>query len=248
MVTYKTPAEIAIMRQAGRIVAQAHQAVAAAIRPGVTTAELDRVAEAVIRKAGAVPSFKGYHGYPGNVCTSINDQVVHGIPGPRRLVEGDVVSVDIGAFFEGFHGDSAWTYPVGAISPEAERLLAVTQEALYRGIAQAVAGNRLSDISFAIQSHVEAQGFSVVRDFVGHGIGRRMHEEPQVPNYGAAGRGIRLRPGLTLAIEPMVNAGGPDVRILDDQWTVVTADGSLSAHFEHTVAVTADGPEILTLP
>lgn len=248
MIQLKSAAELSRMREAGRVVAKAHEAVRRALQPGMTTLELDAVAENVIRQAGAVPSFKGYLGYPGNVCVSINEQVVHGIPGSIELQDGDIVSVDIGAVLDGFHGDSAWTYAVGSISPEAERLLAVTEAVLFKGIDQARPGNRLSDISHAVQVHAESQGYAVVKEFVGHGIGRRMHEEPQLPNFGPPGHGIRLKPGLVLAIEPMVNAGGADVVILDDQWTVVTKDGSLSAHFEHTVAVTENGPEILTLP
>lgn len=247
MIILKSDAEIQKMRRAGAIVARAHQLVAAAIEPGVTTQELDRIVAGFFKAEGVKSSFLGYQGYPAHICTSVNEQVVHGIPDDRRLQEGDIVSVDIGAIVDGYHGDSAWTYPVGSVSPEAERLLRVTEEALYKGIEKAVDGGRLSDISHAVQRHVEAAGFSVVQEFVGHGIGRNMHEAPQIPNFGPPGRGPRLRVGMTLAIEPMVNAKGPEVQILGDGWTVVTRDGSLSAHFEHSVAITAAGPLILTV-
>lgn len=246
MIYRKSERELQYMREAGRIVALTLQELEKAIKPGVTTKELDSLAEEFIRRQGARPAFKGLYGFPASICTSVNEEVVHGIPGPRRLREGDIISIDVGTEVEGYHGDGAWTFPVGEISEEAARLLEVTREALYRGIEKAVAGNRLSDISHAIQTYVESHGFSVVRDFVGHGIGRRMHEEPQVPNFGPPGRGPRLEEGMTLAIEPMVNAGTGAVRRLDDGWTVVTRDGGLSAHFEHTVAITAAGPEILT--
>ncbi|HHW13919.1 MAG TPA: type I methionyl aminopeptidase, partial [Firmicutes bacterium] len=216
------------------------------VAPGVTTGELDRFAEEFFRSRGAVPAFKGYNGFPASICTSVNEQVVHGIPGSRVLQAGDIISIDAGAIVDGFYGDSAATFPVGEVDAEAERLLAATREALARGIAQARVGNRLSDISHAVQAWVEAQGFSVVREYVGHGIGRAMHEAPAIPNYGPPGRGPRLKAGMVLAIEPMVNAGGYEVATEDDQWTVVTVDGRLSAHFEHTVAVTGDGPLILT--
>lgn len=235
------------MRKAGRVVAQAHELVRERLRPGVTTADIDRWVEEFLQRQGATPAFRGYHGFPACTCTSVNDEVVHGIPGSRVLHEGDIVAVDIGAFVDGFCGDMAWTYPVGEISELAQKLLRVTEESLTKAIEQAVAGNRLSDIGHAVQSHVEAAGFSVVKSFVGHGIGRAMHEAPQVPNFGRPGRGPRLREGMTLAIEPMVNAGGEDVRILEDDWTAVTVDGSLSAHFEHTVAVREGQAEILTL-
>lgn len=234
------------MREAGRLVARTHAVVQAAIRPGITTASLDALAEEYIRNHGALSAFKGYNGYPSNICVSINEEVVHGIPGSRTLKEGDIVSIDIGAVVDGFYGDMARTYPVGEVSAEAEQLIAVTKEALAKGVAAAVAGNRLSDIGHAVQSYVEAHNLSVVRDFVGHGIGRSMHEAPQIPNFGRPGRGPRLKPGMVLAIEPMVNIGGWEVIVLSDNWTVVTADGSLSAHFEDTVAVTEDGPLILT--
>lgn len=234
------------MRVAGQVTARALAGVAAAIRPGVTTAELDRIAEEAIRKEGGVPAFKGYRGFPGSVCLSVNDVVVHGIPGDQVLHEGDILSVDIGAVVDGYYGDMARTYPVGQISDEAQHLLTVTWEALQRGIAAARPGGRLGDISAAVQRYVESHGYSVVREFVGHGIGRKMHEDPPVPNYGVAGRGPRLQPGMALAIEPMVNIGRPDVRILPDGWTTVTADHSLSAHFENTIVITETGVEILT--
>lgn len=246
MIILKSAAEIAAMRRAGRIVAECHARLREWVVPGVTTQELDEKVEALIVSRGGVPSFKGYRGYPAATCISVNEQVVHGIPGPRRLQEGDIVGIDIGVMLDGFHGDAAYTYPVGKIDEEAQRLLKVTEEALYKGISAMRVGGRLSDISHAIQSHVEAAGFSVVRQFVGHGIGRQMHEDPQVPNFGPPGRGVRLRPGLTLAIEPMVNAGSYEVKVLDDGWTVVTVDGKPSAHFEHTVALTEDGVEVLT--
>ncbi|MGE5587125.1 MAG: type I methionyl aminopeptidase [Clostridia bacterium] len=247
MVIRKTPAEIASMRKAGRVLAGLLKELAGLIRPGLTTGEIDRFAEDYIRSCGAVPSFKGLYGYPASACVSVNDEVVHGIPGSRRLRDGDIVSVDVGAMVDGFHGDSAVTFPVGDVSNEAMRLLRVTEESLYQGIQQARPGKRVIDISRAIQEHVESHGFSVVRALAGHGIGRSVHEEPRVPNFVVRNDpGPELRSGATLAIEPMVNAGGFDVLTLDDNWTVVTRDGSLSAHFEHTVAVTSDGPEILT--
>jgi len=214
----------------------------------VTTSELDRLAEEFIRSQGGRPSFKGYRGFPASICSSVNDQVVHGIPGPRELKDGDIVGIDVGVELEGYHGDAAWTFPVGEVSDEAKRLLQVTREALAMGIAQARPGGRIGDISHAVQSHVEAAGFSVVRELVGHGIGREMHEEPQVPNYGPPGRGPRLMVGQVLAIEPMVNIGGAEVVTGSDGWTIATRDGSLSAHFEHTVAVGATGPVILSDP
>lgn len=234
------------MRDAGKIVARTLDEIKQAVCPGVTTQELDDIAEKLIARQGAIPAFKGYHGFPACICASVNEEVVHGIPGLRKLKDGDIISIDVGAVINGYYGDSALTLPVGSVSAEAARLLEVTEESLYKGIEQAKDGNRLSDISHAVQSHVEAQGFSVVRDYVGHGIGSSMHEEPQVPNFGRPGRGPRLRPGMTLAIEPMVNTGGYEVRTLLDNWTVVTKDSSLSAHFEHTIAITDTGPEILT--
>jgi methionyl aminopeptidase len=235
------------MREAGRLVGEVLTELAAKVTPGVTTAELDELAEKRIRQAGAVPAFKGYHGYPATICASVNQEVIHGIPSGRRMLnEGDVVSIDVGASLDGYYGDSAITLPVGQVSEEAATLLRVTEEALYKAIERVKVGGRVSDIGHAVQQHVEAYGFSVVREFVGHGIGQKMHEEPQVPNYGEPGRGPRLAEGMVLAIEPMVNAGKPAVKVLADGWTAVTRDGSLSAHFEHTVAVTAQGPRILT--
>ncbi|TAJ24462.1 MAG: type I methionyl aminopeptidase [Nitrospirae bacterium] len=247
MIILKTPEEIEIMAQASKIVAETLQGLKREIRPGVTTDELDRFAEDFIRARGGIPAFKGYRSYPKTLCVSVNDQVVHGIPSKRVLKEGDIVGLDLGAIVGGFYGDAAVTVPVGKVSPKVMELLRVTEESLYAGIAQAVVGNRLSDISHAVQRHAEAAGLSVVTDFVGHGIGRQLHEEPQVPNYGKPGQGPRLQVGMVLAIEPMVNMGDSGVRILDDQWTAVTKDGSLSAHFEHTIAIQASGPpKILT--
>jgi len=243
----RSAAELDRMREAGRLVGEVLAALAAHVAPGVTTADLDRMAEKRIAQAGATAAFKGYHGYPATICTSINDEVIHGIPSGRRVLnEGDVISLDVGASLDGYYGDSAITLPVGQVSEAAATLLRVTEEALYKAIEQTRPGGRVSDIGHAVQRHVEAYGFSVVREFVGHGIGQRMHEEPQVPNYGDPGRGPRLSEGMVLAIEPMVNAGKAAVRVLADGWTAVTKDGSLSAHFEHTVAVTAEGPRILT--
>jgi len=247
MIILKTPDEIEVMARASKLVAETLQALKREVRPGVTTDELDRIAEEFIRTRGGVPAFKGYRNYPKTLCASVNDQVVHGIPSKRVLKEGDIIGLDLGAIVEGFYGDAAVTVPVGAIDPRVAELLRVTEEALYKGIEQAVVGNRLSDISCAVQCHAEAAGFSVVTDFVGHGIGRQLHEEPQVPNHGKPGQGPRLLVGMVLAIEPMVNVGASGVRILDDQWTAVTNDGSLSAHFEHTIAIRASGPpRILT--
>ena len=235
------------MREVGRLVGEVLTELAAHVAPGVTTADLDELAEKRIRKAGGTPAFKGYHGYPATICASINDEVIHGIPSGRRVLnEGDVISIDVGASLGGYFGDSAITLAVGQVSEEAATLLRVTDESLYKAVAAVKPGGRVSDIGHAVQRHVEAYGFSVVREFVGHGIGQKMHEEPQVPNYGEQGRGPRLAEGMVLAIEPMVNAGKPAVKVLADGWTAVTRDGSLSAHFEHTVAVTADGPWILT--
>jgi methionyl aminopeptidase len=235
------------MREAGRLVGEVLTELAALVAPGVTTADLDDVAEKRIRRAGATPAFKGYHGYPATICASVNEEVIHGIPSGRRVLsEGDVISIDVGASLDGYYGDSAITLPVGQVSEEAATLLRVTEESLYKAIERVKVGGRVSDLGHAVQQHVEAYGFSVVREFVGHGIGQRMHEDPQVPNYGEAGRGPRLAEGMVLAIEPMVNVGTPAVKVLADGWTAVTRDSSLSAHFEHTVAVTADGPWILT--
>src|SRR5213592_3539773 len=247
MIILKTSDEIAVMAQASRVVAETLNVLQKAVRPGITTDELDRLAEEEIRSRGGVPAFKGYRSYPNTLCASVNAQVVHGIPSKRALRQGDIIGLDLGAIVEGFYGDSAVTLAVGTIHPKAAELLRVTEEALYRGIEQAVVGNRLSDISHAIQRHVEAAGFSVVTEFVGHGIGRRLHEDPQVPNYGQPGQGPRLQAGMVLALEPMVNMGGSGVRILEDRWTAVTQDGSLSAHFEHTIAIQPSGPaRILT--
>ncbi len=242
MIILKTTEEIEVMAKASRLVAETLQLLRQHIRPGVTTDELDRLAEEFIRSRGGKPAFKGYRSYPKTLCISVNDQVVHGIPSKRVLKEGDIVGMDLGAIVDGFYGDSAVTVPVGAIDAKAAELLRVTEAALYAGIGQAVVGNRLSDISHAVQEQAESAGFSIVTDFVGHGIGRQLHEEPQVPNYGKPGQGPRLQPGMVLAIEPMVNMGKSDVRVLDDQWTAVTKDGSLSAHFEHTIAIQPSGP------
>jgi methionyl aminopeptidase len=247
VIVCRSAAELKKMREAGRLVGEVLTELAARVAPGVTTAELDELAEARIRKAGATPAFKGYHGYPATICASVNDEVIHGIPSGRRVLnEGDVISIDVGAELDGYFGDSAITLPVGQVSEAAATLLRVTDESLYKAIEVVKPGGRISDIGHAVQQHVEAYGFSVVREFVGHGIGQKMHEEPQIPNYGEPGRGPRLAEGMVLAIEPMVNAGKAAVKVLADGWTAVTRDGSLSAHFEHTVAVTADGPWILT--
>ena len=246
MIVCKSPAEIERMRLANALVAEVLAELATMVQPGVTTQELDAVAERRVREGGAEPAFKGYRGYPATLCASVNEQVVHGIPSARQLVDGDIVSLDMGVKLNGFYGDSAVTVPVGRIDDEAARLLRVTQEALDRGIAQVRVGGRISDIGHAIQQHVESHGFSVVREFVGHGIGAALHEEPQIANYGEPGRGPRLAEGMVLAIEPMVNMGRPAVKVLGDGWTAVTRDGSLSAHFEHTVAVTKLGPLVLT--
>jgi len=242
MIILKTPEEIEVMARASRLVAETLQHLKAHVKPGVATDELDRLAEEFIRSRGGKPAFKGYRSYPKTLCISVNDQVVHGIPSKRVLKEGDIVGLDLGAIVEGFYGDSAMTLPVGAIDSKAAELLRVTEAALYAGIEQAVVGNRLSDISHAVQERAESAGFSIVTDFVGHGIGRQLHEEPQVPNYGKPGQGPRLQAGMVLAIEPMVNMGKSDVKVLDDQWTAVTKDGSLSAHFEHTIAIQPSGP------
>ncbi|HEY8450449.1 MAG TPA: type I methionyl aminopeptidase [Bacillota bacterium] len=246
MITIKSAREIEKMRRAGRVVAEVLERLRAEVRPGITTGELDRIAERLIRARGARPAFKGYHGFPASICTSINDEVVHGIPGDRTLREGDIISIDVGAVLDGYYGDAAVTLPVGRIPPTARRLLEVTEQALYAGIAAAREDARLTDISHAVQTAVERHGFSVVRDYVGHGIGQQMHEEPQVPNYGPPGLGPVLKRGMTLAIEPMVNVGDYAVETKADRWTVVTRDGSLSAHFEHTIAITAGAAEILT--
>ena len=248
MIVCKSSSQIEQMRVANQLVAQILEELAAMVAPGVSTLDLDAAAEAKVRAAGAEPAFKGYRGYPATLCASVNEQVVHGIPSKTPLKSGDIVSLDMGVKLNGYYGDSAVTVPVGTVDAEVERLLRVTREALEKGIAQVKVGGRLSDIGHAIQAHVEAQGFSVVREFVGHGIGQLLHEEPQIANYGEPGRGPRLQEGMTLAIEPMVNMGKAAVRLLADGWTAVTKDGSLSAHFEHTVAVTKNGPLVLTMP
>lgn len=235
------------MREAGRVVAQAHEMVRETLRPGITTKQLDDLLADFIHKKGGISSFKGYHGYPAETCISVNEELVHGIPGPRRLSEGDILSIDIGVILNGYHGDSAWSYAVGSVSAEAKHLFEITEQALWAGIEQARDGKRLSDIGHAIQTVVEGGGYHVVREYVGHGIGRRMHEEPQIPNYGPPGKGPRLRNGMTLAIEPMVQVGTHETRTLSDDWTVVSTDKSLAAHFEHTVAITPDGPMIMTV-
>lgn len=246
MIILKSEREISYLRDAGQIVAHTLAEVKKAVKPGVTTLELDHIAEKYIRGRGAIPAFKGYHGFPGSICASVNEQVVHGIPGPRKLKDGDNISIDVGALINGFNGDAAITVPVGEVDAEVQKLLQVTEESLFKGIEKAVAGNRLSDISHAVEAHCNQYGFGVVRDYVGHGIGRNMHEDPQVPNYGPPGRGPRLKSGMTLAIEPMVNLGTHEVKTLADDWTVVTRDGKRSAHFEHTIAITDGQPEILT--
>jgi len=246
MIILKSRSEIEKMRKSNAIVAAILEELRKKIRPGVKTIELDRLSEELALKKGARPAFKGYRGYPYSLCTSVNSEVVHGMPSERELKEGDIVSLDFGILNDGYYGDAAVTVPVGEITPAARKLLKVTEEALYRGIAEVRAGNRIGDISAAIQGHVEASGYSVVRDLVGHGIGKSLHEDPQVPNYGTSGRGVELKPGMAFAIEPMVNEGTYRVDILRDGWTVVTADGKLSAHFEHSVAITENGPVILS--
>ena len=246
MIILKSRPEIEKMRKSNAIVAAILEELSKKIRPGVKTIELDRLSEELALKRGARPAFKGYRGYPYSLCTSVNSEVVHGMPSERELKEGDIVSLDFGILNDGYYGDAAVTVPVGEITPGARKLLKITEEALYRGIAEVKAGNRIGDISSAIQGHVEAAGYSVVRDLVGHGIGKSLHEDPQVPNYGSGGRGIELKPGMVFAIEPMVNEGTYRVEILRDGWTVVTADGKLSAHFEHSVAITENGPVILS--
>lgn len=246
MINLKTDRELGLMRCAGLVVAEALQELKKAVKPGVTTATLDALVEDLFARRGARPAFKGYQGYPASICTSLNYEVVHGIPGLRTLVEGDIISIDVGAEINGYFGDAAVTLPVGEVDDLSKRLLLATEAALMAGIEQCHKGKRLSDISHAVQKTAESSGFSVVKDYVGHGIGRDMHEDPQVPNFGRPGRGLRLSPGLVLAIEPMVNAGSHEVEVLGDGWTVVTTDRSRSAHFEHTVAITEYGPEILT--
>ena len=247
MIIFKSPEEIDRMRRAGRVVAKTIDRLLEEVRPGISTSELDRIAEKSIRSEGCVPSFKGYRGFPASICTSVNDEVVHGIPGPRVVGDGDLLSLDVGAIWEGYHGDSAVTVIVGPPQSDiAEKLVRVAEESLEAGIAELRPGRRLSDVGHAVQQVVEGAGFTCVREYAGHGIGRALHEDPQIPNYGAPGRGPAIRPGLVVAIEPMVNVGDWRTRMLRDQWTVVTADGSLSAHFEHTIAVTEDGTEVLT--
>jgi methionyl aminopeptidase len=249
MVILKTAREIALMREAGRISQRALQLAGKAVEPGVSTLELDTIIRSYIGKEGATPSFLGYCGFPASACISVNNVVIHGIPGAKQILkEGDIVSIDVGAKLNGYHGDNAWTFPCGRISREAQELLDATKESLFEGIKNALAGNRIGDIGHAVQKYVEARSYSVVRDFVGHGVGAKLHEDPSVPNYGTPGRGVRLLPGMVIAIEPMVNMGTHKVRVLDDDWTTVTADGKLSAHFEHTIAVTSNGPVILTRP
>ncbi|MEH7278542.1 type I methionyl aminopeptidase [Bacillus toyonensis] len=246
MIICKTPREIEIMREAGRIVALTHQELEQHITPGITTKELDQIAEKTIQKYGATPSFKGYNGFPGSICASVNEELVHGIPGKRKLEEGDIISIDIGAKYNGYHGDSAWTYPVGNISESVQKLLDVTEKSLYLGLEQVKPGERLSNISHAVQTHAEENGFSIVREYVGHGIGQDLHEDPQIPHYGPPNRGPRLKPGMVICVEPMVNQGRRYVKTLSDDWTVVTVDGKWCAHFEHTIALTEAGYEILT--
>ena len=239
MVTIKSKREIELMKIAGRIVGLAHQEIEKHIKPGVSTYELDRIIGQVVRENDAIPSFKGYGGFPGSACTSVNEQVVHGIPSKQVILkEGDIIGVDIGAMYKGYHGDSAWSYAVGQISEEAQQLLDVTKQSLFEGLKKAKAGNRLSDISHAIQTYAESFGYSIVREFVGHGLGKQLHEDPQIPNYGLPGRGILLKAGMTFAIEPMVNMGRKEVKVLKDNWTTVTVDKSLSAHYEHSILIT----------
>ncbi|WP_096186232.1 type I methionyl aminopeptidase [Evansella halocellulosilytica] len=246
MIICKTPRELDIMRVAGKIVALTHQELQKHIEPGITTKELDQIADKFIRSHDAIPSFKGYNGFTGSICASVNDELVHGIPGERVLKDGDIISIDIGAKYQGYHGDSAWTYPVGNISERTKKLLDVTEKSLFKGLAEARPGERLSNISNAIQTYVESYGFSVVREYVGHGVGQELHEDPQIPHFGPPGKGPRLKSGMVLAIEPMVNAGSRHVRTLKDNWTVVTTDGKMCAHFEHTIAIVETGYEILT--
>lgn len=247
MISIKSPREIEAMRRAGRITAQARALAGSMVAPGVTTHEIDQAVRRFIESHGAKPSFLGYAGYPGSACISVNEEVIHGIPGPRKLREGDIVSVDVGAFIGGFHGDCAATYACGQVSDEAKKLIEVTQQSFWEGIKLARSGSRVSDISHAVQQYVEQNGFSVVRDFVGHGVGAKLHEAPEVPNFGPAGHGPRLLPGMTIAVEPMVNVGDWRVKVLKDGWTTVSLDGSLTAHYENTILITEDGPEVLTV-
>ena len=246
MIIIKSPKEIELMADAGKIVAEVHELLREKISPGITTIELDEIAERHIRKYNAEPSFKGYGGFPCTICASVNEQVVHGIPSNRVLMEGDIISLDIGAYYKGYHGDAAKTHGVGKITQEDEKLIEVTRQSFYEGLKFARLGYRLSDISHAVQAHVEMNGFSVVRDFVGHGVGANLHEDPQIPHYGPPGKGVRLQEGMVLAVEPMVNAGSYRVKVLDDGWTAVTVDGKKSAHYEHTLVITKDEPMLLT--
>lgn len=246
MIFKKHPAELAKMRLAGKVVGETLSILIESVRAGMTTQQLDEIAEREIRARGGIPSFKGYRGFPASLCTSLNNEIVHGIPGSNVIRDGDLVKIDCGAIVEGFHGDSAITVAIGDVSPEASKLIDATERAMYAGIEQARAGNRIGDIGSAVQAVAEGEGFSVVREYVGHGIGRSLHEDPPIPNYGSRRKGMTLEDGLVIAIEPMVNVGSFETRLLPDGWTVITADGSLSAHFEHTVAITADGPEVLT--
>ncbi|MEG1858084.1 MAG: type I methionyl aminopeptidase [Pseudoflavonifractor sp.] len=247
MISLKSPREIELMRHAGRITAAARTLAGELVHPGVTTLEIDTAVRKFIESQGATPSFLNYNGYPGSACVSVNDEIIHGIPGPRKLKEGDIVSVDVGAYIGGFHGDCAGTFPCGRVSPEAAKLIAVTEQSFWEGMKFARPGYRISDISHAVQQYVEANGCSVVREYVGHGVGAKLHEAPEVPNYGPAGHGARLQPGMTIAVEPMVNAGDWHIRTMKDGWTVKTADGAYSAHYENSILITDDsGPEILT--
>lgn len=249
MIVLKTKRELDLMREACRISANALKEAGRAVEPGVSTKEIDDIVRKYIQKQGATPSFLGYGGFPASACISVNDVVIHGIPSKKQILKkGDIVSIDIGAFIGGYHGDNAYTFACGDISKEAQALLDATKESLYEGIKAAIAGNRIGDIGNAVQTYAEARSYSVVRDFVGHGVGAKLHEDPSVPNYGTPGRGVRLLPGMTIAIEPMITAGKYDVRVLDDDWTTVTVDGSLAAHFEHSIAITPDGPVIMTIP
>lgn len=249
MIVLKTERELRIMRAAGRISQRALKLAGEAVEPGVTTKELDTIVRKYIEGQGATPSFLGYGGFPASACISVNNVVIHGIPSEKQVLKsGDIVSIDVGAFYEGFHGDNAWTFACGDVSDEAKRLMQTTEECLFEGIKHAVAGARIGDIGHAVQEYAELRSYSVVRKFVGHGVGAKLHEDPSVPNYGAPGRGARLLPGMVIAIEPMINQGSHEVKVLSDKWTTVTTDGKLSAHYEHTIAITADGPVILTLP
>lgn len=247
MISIKSPREIEAMRRAGRITAQARALAGSMVKPGITTLEIDKAVRRYIESQGAKPSFLGYSGFPGSACISVNEEVIHGIPGPRVLKEGDIVSIDVGAFIGGFHGDCCATYPCGEVSEQAKKLIEVTQQSFWEGIKMARPGQRVSDISHAVQQYVEANGCSVVRDFIGHGVGAKLHEAPEVPNFGPPGRGPRLMPGMTIAVEPMVNAGDWRVKVLKDGWTTVSLDGSLTAHYENTILITEDGPEVLTV-